>query len=633
MSEKKGPATGSGPGENRSTRNPIREYDPVQEVLSRLQGVKETGADSYIARCPVATHGKGRGDRNASLTVSRGDDWRALVHCHANCQTDAVLEALGMTARDLFPGNGDGTAESKSRIVATYDYCGEHGDLLYQSVRYDPKAFKRRRPDGKGGHRWNMQGVSLVLYNLPELLARPNDLVFLVEGEKDVASLQAVGLLATTFIGGANAWRDEYAEALRGRRVVILGDNDKAGRDLVQQEAESLSGKAADVRVLDLGLTEPHADVTDWLADHTAEELLAIVEATPQYKPGTTTTATRPANPYRPHVLSVCLSDVTPEDVHWLWPGRIPFGKITLLIGDPGLGKSFLSLDLAARFSTGTPWPDAIDEETEAGSTVILSAEDGLADTIRPRLDAAGADVTRIHAITAVQRSANGEPAYFSLADDIRSLEAHIEETGAKLAIIDPVTAYLSDSDGNSNTAIRSILGPVAGMAERQNCAVICITHLNKNKDAKAIYRSIGSIAFIAQARMAWAVIEDPDDDKLRLFLPAKTNLAEQRPGLRFHIEDTQIHWHLGDVKMSPDEAIASGSGTDRTERAEAIDWLTDYLATGPALATDLTAAAKAEGHSWPTVRRAQKALGIHPIRKGEGRDRPWYWELPSEMA
>ena len=170
-------------------------------------------------------------------------------------------------------------------------------------------------------------------------------------------------------------------------------------------------------------------------------------------------------------------------------------------MGDPGLGKSVLSLDLAARVSTGAPWPHAAGR-SDIGDVLILSAEDDPADTIVPRLMAVGADLNRIFILKGVKKG--DQVQYFSLAEDLLALEAALTSQ-TRLIIIDPISAYLGETDSHVNTSVRSVLAPLAELASKTGAAVLAISHLNKGQGA-AIYRVQGSIAFTAAARAVWAV-------------------------------------------------------------------------------------------------------------------------------
>jgi putative DNA primase/helicase len=225
--------------------------DPIREVLARLKGVKPAGDGKWSAKCSA------HDDRTASLSVSRGNDGRVLLHCHAGCGVDAICSAIGITKADLFPPREDhrGYGAAK-KIIAAYPYHDSDGVLVYEVCRYQPKGFRQRRPDGSGGYIWSMEGITRILYRVPELLNsaedRPDDWVFICEGEKDVDALRVAGLIATCNVGGAGKWRDEYSEVLRGRRVCIIADRDEPGRKHAQAVAASLHGIVAEVKVIEV---------------------------------------------------------------------------------------------------------------------------------------------------------------------------------------------------------------------------------------------------------------------------------------------------------------------------------------------------------------------------------------------
>ncbi|MDP9358102.1 MAG: hypothetical protein M3R02_23015, partial [Chloroflexota bacterium] len=255
---------------------------PTERVLDLLNArdanVRRQG-QGHTAKCPA------HDDRKNSLKIDEGDDGRVLLRCYARCDVARIVAALGLQMRDLFPNPGpppQGSNRARGRIVATYDYVDADGHLLYQAVRFEPKRFLQRRSDGSGGWIWNLGDTPRVLYRLPDLLAAdPDGPVFVCEGEKDADRLRALGLVATTNAMGANAWRPEYAASLGGRQVVILPDNDDAGRAHALEVARSVSRVAATVKVLDLPSLPPKGDVSDWLdAGNTAENLKSLVEAT-----------------------------------------------------------------------------------------------------------------------------------------------------------------------------------------------------------------------------------------------------------------------------------------------------------------------------------------------------------------
>lgn len=249
--------------------------DPVKNVLDRLKGVRRCGS-GYEALCPA------HDDDRASLTISRGDDHRALLHCHRGCPPESVCRAIGLELGDLFPSDGNGRA----RIVATYDYRDADGQLLFQVVRFEPKAFRQRRPDGRGGWIWKLGRTPRVLYRLPELLvAGENDWVFVVEGEKDADRLVELDLIATANPQGAGKWgKLSDDSALHGRRVAIIPDADAPGRAHAGDVARRLHGRAKDIRLLELpGVWK---DASEWLAaGGTVEQLRELVDTAPSYEP------------------------------------------------------------------------------------------------------------------------------------------------------------------------------------------------------------------------------------------------------------------------------------------------------------------------------------------------------------
>jgi len=334
--------------------------------------------------------------------------------------------------------------------------------------------------------------------------------------------------------------------------------------------------------------------------------------------------------------LLVNLADVEPRPVEWLWFGRIALGKVTLISGDPGLGKSFMTLDLAARVSRGSRWPDSPGSSAPLGGVVLLSAEDDLEDTVRPRLDAAGADVKRISALAAVRHNYKEKPGeeLFSLATDLPALEDAVRGTpDCKLVIIDPISAYLGDKDSHKNGEIRGLLAPLAAMAAKHHVAVVLIDHLNKNGKGPAIYRSMGSIAFAAAARSVWAVTKDKDDPRRRLMLPVKNNLAPDARGLAYSIEPyganagPVVAWEPTPVNISADEALAENGKDDAADSDQAKAWLRDALKDGPMPAADVLAQGEANGFTAKAIRQAFAALGGE--RKKIGYQGQWQWSLP----
>lgn len=336
---------------------------------------------------------------------------------------------------------------------------------------------------------------------------------------------------------------------------------------------------------------------------------------------------------FRPHTVGRCMAEVAPTEVRWLWPGKIPRGRLTVFAGDGGVGKSFASLAVAATVSRGGPWPDR-SGECERAAVVLLSAEDDPSDTIRVRLDRCEADCRYIHIIEGVQRQEKEEPGYFDLATDLGPLAETIERTAAKLCIVDPIGAYLPSIDSHKDAQVRSVLGPLAALASRTDCAVVVVLHLNKAAaSAKVSARVTGSLAFTNSARMAWLVIVDPENDRRRLILPYKFNIVESPSGIAFEIVDGGVTWFAETVHVDADAILARDSES-RRDRNEIQEWLQSLLVHGPMPVTEIKKAAEADCHAWRTVERAKKDLGIRSDREGFGRKAKYLWSLgDSEVA
>lgn len=333
---------------------------------------------------------------------------------------------------------------------------------------------------------------------------------------------------------------------------------------------------------------------------------------------------------------TVCLADVQPELIHWLWPGRIALGKLTLISGDPGLGKSLLTSFLAAVVSKGYTWPLS-KAQAHVGSVVLLSAEDDAADTIRPRLDAAEADCTRVHIVQAVIGADKEGPVQrsFSLKRDAAVLEELLLSIpDCRLLVIDPISAYLGENtDSHKNSDVRGLLAPLSEIAARYGVAVVLVDHLNKNGMGSAMYRSMGSIAFVAAARAAYIVTKDKDNQERRLVMPIKNNLAKDTTGLAYSIITAEngapvVAWESEPVMITADEALAPfESDEDKTSADWAVMVLQDVLKDGPVLASVAIKEAKQAGLTDKTLRTAREKLGIKPVKAAFRGG--WLWSLP----
>lgn len=242
-----------------------------ERALSQLDGLKKVG-NGYIARCPC------HHDIHQSLSISEGENGKALIFCHAGCRYEDIIARLNLKFN---------RPDIKPVIDQVYSYTDENGKLLYQVVRYKPKDFRQRRPDGNGGWIWNLNGIEPTLYHLPEVLqaVKDNQLIFAVEGERDVETLREHGLIATTISGGSStSWTPRIISHLRHARLVLIPDNDTAGKQYAEQIARILYGWCDSLKMIHLPVAVK-GDVSDYLKDHTINDLMQIVKNTPEYTP------------------------------------------------------------------------------------------------------------------------------------------------------------------------------------------------------------------------------------------------------------------------------------------------------------------------------------------------------------
>ncbi len=338
--------------------------------------------------------------------------------------------------------------------------------------------------------------------------------------------------------------------------------------------------------------------------------------------------------------IIVRLADVKPTKVRWLDPDRVPLGKLTILDGDPGLGKSGITLDYAARVSTGREMPDGRrgDLYEKPAGVVILSAEDDLEDTIRPRLDAMGADCDRIVNLKGIATKDGECPPTLA---DLTAMEEAVKAVNAKLVIVDPLVAYVPDTGNpNSDHKMRRLLTPLAQFAQRLGVAVLVVRHLNKRTgeaaDVSALYRGGGSIGIAGAARSVLLVASDKDDPtrERRIMARVKGNLSEPPKALAYRTEKADngsvvIKWD-GEVDQDPDELLRPPTEDEQPSKiGEAVDWLASTLAGGPVEAKQVRNRAHKDGIKDRTLDRAKQRLKVVAEKEEGIPNGRWMWSLP----
>jgi hypothetical protein len=554
-----------------------------------------------------------------------------VFHCHGCGAGGDVIDFAMQKHRNTFveavrllAGEEKTTAAEAplGPIIAVYSYGERHRVTRHHQPKKTFRPWHRQNETspwivGEGAVKWS-------LYQEAELRNADSSAWRLIaEGEKDADRLAELGFTATTNAGGADRWRAEFAERFRGMRVCVLEDNDPAGERRVESVGSSLVGIAAEIRVLRFPGLPPKGDVSDWLdAGHTADELVALIEETPAWQPSAANASTdTKANASR--LVIRTMSGVEPKETEWYWKRWIARGKLGLLAGLAGDGKSTLLAQLAATGSVGGSWPDGT--PAPVFRTLFLLGEDALDDTLRPRLDLHGANADHVFAIETVLDN-DGHHRFFNVEKHLPLLEEAIGDYRIDFICIDPLTTITPGTDRNAEGATRDSLTPLIKLADRRNVAIFGIAHVGKPSPGNrtAAQRILGATAIHALARVILMTARGEDD---RMVLGVvKSNLAmKPDPLIWTRAEDGPITWHgVSDQNV---EDLLQGA-VSKAPRADAEGFLRELLTAGSMASADVEQEAKAAEISWRTLRRAADAIGVEKWREG-GADGHWRWRLP----
>ena len=325
-----------------------------------------------------------------------------------------------------------------------------------------------------------------------------------------------------------------------------------------------------------------------------------------------------------------CFDEIAPENVKWIWGKRIPRGMLSEIVGDPDVGKSTLTTAIAAAITRGIPLPGDLQIRRTPQSVLFISAEDSPGATIRPRLEQAGADLSRCHILDGI-RDEHGD--VFPLNLRAREHRSHLAEVldrvEAGLVIVDPLAAYLGATDTHRDADVRGVLSPLSRMAQESGAGIVLVRHLNKSAQArKAIHRAGGSIGFTAAVRSSLLVGPFEERSSERAIVSLKHNLSDEPPAIGFTLDGGVFAWLSDHPDVTAADLLQSESSREeRTEREEAIEWLRETLREGPLLVKEIESRAKQElGCSWVTIKRAKAKAGVRSDR--DGRKREWSWSL-----
>jgi hypothetical protein len=523
------------------------------------------------------------------------------------------------------------------------------GEVWRWDMERDGRRWKEIRPIrfvpggciiGRGEGEWPLYGQH----------SAAGDPVVVVEGEKCVQAMLWAGLSCMTWQGGSSAPKTADWSPLAGRRVVIWPDLDPPGAKAADEIAgllASLTPPAIVHRITPPSILTEGEDVADYIGrlaafgdtDHAIRAKVGEVVAWPS----------NPKPAIRRGLCVIRADEQEPEEIPWLWEGVFPVGNISTIIGMPGANKSFVTCDMAARLSTGTPWPCTHDyAQREPFETLMINAEDAPTYTIIPRLMAHGADRSKVHICsTSYEPDKDGmmQEVLFSL-DQVAYIEDFVREHPAvRMVVIDPIGSFITGTrDTSRDNQMRQLLTPLKVIAQRHNLAVITVLHTRKGASDHADHAAMGSVAFTGIARANWHLVHDREEKGRRLMLPGKCNDWKVAGGFAFSISGEarvgRIVWESDRVDMTANDwyqRAGEGDG-ERPERGpgatkvkEVEDWLRVKLLTGPKLVADIEDEAKhAMGFAPKTLRRAKESLGVVVAKTG-GTGKGWAMSLRTD--
>lgn len=566
--------------------------------------------------------------------------WQAVRGCDFKQALNEAVEYLGIdTSLDRpMPKptkslpvyiNPPGGVEGVSRFT----YTDANNKPVIYVIRQDTQSGKRIRQWGRSadGSGW-VAGLanspkSRPLYRLPIIL-QDEGITCIHEGEKAVMAACKASLhgIHTTTIGGAGSARNSDFTPLHGRDVCIVPDNDEPGKKHAAQVVKlATEAGAKSVRVILLPGLPVKGDVVEWLdTGGTNKQWCNLIEETPIVKPD---------NDLGVNIL--CAENIKIEPINWLWNGWLAGGKLHILAGQAGTGKTTLAMSLAAIISSSGTWPDGT--QASAGSVLVWSGEDDPADSLIPRLLASGANLKRVFFITDVLDN-DGVRNFDPSRDMPQLIEKSSRIPDLRLLIIDPIVSAIT-GDSHKNAEVRRGLQPIVDMASKVGAAVLGITHFTKgSKGADPTERVTGSLAFGALARLVMCTAKPVEDGGNRRLVRSKSNIGPDGGGFEYNlkreavaegIEGQAVQWGTVIDGAAHDllAEVETPEDGEHTERDDAKEWLKEILAEDPLASKTIERMSKQAGFAWRTVQRAaKKCPNIEIKRRGFGKGSKVMW-------
>jgi putative DNA primase/helicase len=543
------------------------------EALATLQPQQK--GSGWVARCPAHE------DNAPSLRIDEFDDGKVGLICHAGCDTRDVVRAMGVTMSDLF--EPEATPIGGPVEDAVYDYTDERGQLLYQVVRYKPKAFRQRRPlPGDDRWDWNLEGVDRVPYRLPFILTA--DEVVVVEGEKDADRLSTLGIEATCNASGASKWRPEWAHYFAGKTVVVIPDNDDPGRKHAQEVRDSLVAVAKRVRIVELPGLPAKGDVSDFLDTHSKDELLALLR--PSTAPSlaqyiASATATRPD----------------------LYPDIIPAGGLMIFVGQPRSFKTMAALQMMFSVASGYRWLGH--EPNEMGDALYVS-EEGAPSKVRDRLIAMSGAYKPTSDIRILHRQGvrmlDGDPSWDMVRQSLDEMD------NPKVVILDTLAALMV-GDENSVMDIREAIRPAQRLITDYGVTVALVHHINKGGEGRMGNRMRGSSALWGACDGTLGFVREEDSNGVALDLgEVRVETKDNEPSrIRFSFNPETMTLKAEErPRCTPEAIVAEVSRRQAESDPVRIEDVRTYFEAG---------------RSWffEQVKRAEP-LGLVSVNKGHYR-------------